>query len=53
MFSERPVWDVKGKYNADTVNIYCSILNEHKKIIKVTKLEIQTCTLSEALTISR
>lgn len=50
MFSERPVWDVDGKYNADSVNVYFEVLNEYKTATKVTKIKTKTCTLSEALT---
>jgi len=53
IFSERPEWDVEGKYNADTVNVYFERLNEYKSATKVTKIETQTCTLSDALTLSR
>lgn len=51
MFSEKPEWDVEGKYNADSVNIYFEILNECKTTTKVEKIETKTCTLSEALTL--
>jgi len=53
IFSERPEWDVEDKYSADTVNVYFEHLNEYKSATKVTKLETQTCTLSDALTLSR
>lgn len=52
MFSERPEWDVDGKYRADTVNVYFELLNEYKTATKVTKVETQS-TLSEALTLKR
>jgi hypothetical protein len=53
IFSERPEWDVEGKYSADTVNVYFELLNEFKIATKVTKIETQTCTLGEALTLLR
>lgn len=53
IFSERPKWDVEGKYSADTVNVYFELLNEYKSATKVTKIETQTCTLSDALSLSR
>lgn len=53
MFSERPEWDVDGKYNADVVNVYFEIVNKHKTGTKVTKIDAKTCTLFEALTVLR
>lgn len=52
IFSERPEWDIEGKYSADNVNVYFEILNEYKTT-KIIKVEAQTCTLSEALSLSR
>lgn len=52
MFSERPEWDVEGKYRVDKVNVYFEILNEYKTSTKVTKIPTQI-TLSEALTLLR
>lgn len=53
MFSERPEWDIDGKYNADVVNVYFEIANKHKTGTKVTKIDPKTCTLFEALTLLR
>lgn len=53
IFSERPEWDIEGKYSADNVNVYFENLNEYKTSTKIIKLEAQTCTLSEALSLSR
>ncbi|XP_003241653.1 tetratricopeptide repeat protein 4 [Acyrthosiphon pisum] len=53
MFSERPEWDIDGKYNADVVNVYFEIVNEHKADTKVTKIDAKSCTLFEALTLLR
>lgn len=52
MFSERPEWDVDGKYSADSVNVYSEYKTEYKSATKITKIEKQLC-LSEALTLSR
>lgn len=53
IFSERPEWDVEGKYSANTVNVYFELLNAFKTATKVTKIETKTCTLAEALTLLR
>ncbi|XP_050524459.1 DNA polymerase interacting tetratricopeptide repeat-containing, protein of 47 kDa-like [Daktulosphaira vitifoliae] len=49
IFSERPEWDVDGKYNADSVNIYFEVINKYNKT-SVVKIDVHNCTLSEALT---
>ncbi|VVC32117.1 Tetratricopeptide repeat,Tetratricopeptide repeat-containing domain,Tetratricopeptide-like helical [Cinara cedri] len=51
IFSERPSWDIEDKYNADTVNIYCEFASETST--RVLKIESQSCTLSDALTLLR
>lgn len=53
MFSEKPEWDIEGKYSADSVNVYFELLNDYKTANKVTKIEIKSCSLSEALTLLR
>ncbi|XP_025194920.1 tetratricopeptide repeat protein 4 isoform X1 [Melanaphis sacchari] len=53
IFAERPEWDVEGKYNADSVNVYFESVNEYKSGTKVTKIDTKTCTLFEALTVLR
>jgi len=53
IFAERPEWDMEGKYNADSVNVYFESVNEYKSGTKVTKIDVKTCTLFEALTILR
>lgn len=53
IFAERPEWDVEGKYNADSVNVYFESINEYKSGTKVTKIDPRTCTLFEALTVLR
>lgn len=54
MFSEKPEWDVEGKYNADSVNMYFEAISEYSKTeTKVEKIETKTCTLFEALTLLR
>lgn len=52
MFTERPEWDVEGKYNADSVNVYFEHVNEYNTTTKVTKVGTKT-TLFEALTLLR
>lgn len=53
IFAERPEWDVEGKYNADVVNVYFEVLNEHKSATKVIKIDTKKNTLFEALTLLR
>ncbi|KAF0755118.1 tetratricopeptide repeat protein 4 isoform X1 [Aphis craccivora] len=53
IFAERPEWDVEGKYNADSVNVYFESVNEYKSGTKITKIDPRTCTLFEALTVLR
>jgi len=53
VFSERPLWDEDGKYNADNVNVYFEIANKDKTGTKLTKIDPKTCTLYKALTVLR
>jgi len=53
IFAETPEWDVEGKYNADSVNVYFESINDSKTATKVTKIDTKTCTLFKALTVLR
>lgn len=51
IFSQKPIWDIKGKYTADSVNIYYDYLNGPS--LKLMKIESKTCSLGNALAMLR
>lgn len=42
------MWDVKGEYTADTVNMYFDCPSENGS--KLIQLDVKTCSLAHALT---
>lgn len=39
IFSERTVWEISGKYGAESVNVYSEIFNKNKSATKITKIK--------------